>query len=240
MALRLRLFSTVAAAALLLSGFALTGARAADVTPEPTAHDWSGFYIGAHVGYGEAYMDGCVDCTDPDGILDASKLDLNGIVGGGQIGYNYLMDSLLLGVEADFTWTGFNDDANEPSGAFGQVSGDMDYLASIRARAGFAMDDVLVYATGGIAFTDASIETKQNANPVDHDGDDFSDVGGVVGGGAEFALSDTVSLRAEGLYYIFNDDINVSNWTEGNPGEKFELDDAFVVRVGINFFLNGL
>jgi outer membrane immunogenic protein len=233
---RLRLLSTVAAASMLI-GFAVTGARAADVVAEPVAHDWSGLYIGAHVGYGEVYMDGCVDCDDPDGRLDASDLDLNGIVGGGQIGYNYQMDSLVLGVEADFTWTGFDDDANEPSGAFGKVSGDVDYLASIRARAGFAMDDVLIYATGGIAFIDASIETDQNGL---HDGDDFNDVGGVVGGGAEFAVTDSISLRAEGLYYFFDDDVDAGDWADANPGEKFELDDAFVVRVGINFFLNGL
>lgn len=235
MALRLRLLSTVAAAA-MLTGFAVTGARAADVVAEPAAHDWTGFYIGAHVGYGEAYMDGCSDCGDPFSELDASDLDLSGVVFGGHLGYNVQMDSLVLGVEADYSWLGFDDNANEASGLTDSLSGDVDYLASIRARAGYAMDDVLIYATGGIAFTEAKIETHREGND-DHV--KFNDIGGVVGGGAEFAVSDMLSLRAEGLYYFFSDKED-ANDPESNPGEEFEFDDAFVVRVGASIHLNGL
>jgi outer membrane immunogenic protein len=235
MTLRLSLLSTVAAAA-MLTGFAVTGARAADVVPEPVAHDWSGLYIGAHVGYGEAYMDGCSDCGDPFAELDASDLDLNDVVFGGHLGYNFQMDSLVLGVEADFTWLGFDDDANEASGLSDSISGDVDYLASIRARAGYAMDDVLIYATGGVAFTEAEIETVREG---DTDQVEFDDIGGVVGAGAEFAVSDMLSLRAEGLYYFFNDKED-ANDPEANPGEEFEFDDAFVVRVGASIHFNGL
>ncbi len=236
MKFKLRLLSTVAAAA-MLTGFALNSAGAADIVAEPAVRDWSGLYIGAHVGYGEAYMDGCQECGDANGEIDASDLDLNGIVGGGHIGYNIQMDSVVLGVEADFTFLGFNDSANEACCGNDHITGDVDFLASIRARAGFAMDDVLIYATGGVAFTDASIDGHQHGN---HDSVDFNDVGGVVGGGAEFAVSDNVSLRAEGLYYFFNDDEDVSDWHSANSGDEFEFDDAFVARVGVSFYLNGI
>ncbi len=234
MTFRRTLLSTVAAMA--LAGFTITAANAADVS-EPVLHDWSGLYIGAHVGYGEANMDGCADCTDGDFPMDASELDLSGIVGGGHIGYNTQMDSLVLGVEADFTWTGFDDEANEQVIGSDSFSGDVEYLATIRARAGLAMDNLLIYATGGIAFVDASVEADQGPN---HDEEDFNDIGGVVGGGAELAISDNVSLRAEGLYYFFGEEADVSGWFDANPGEEIELDDAFVIRVGASFFLNGL
>lgn len=234
---KLRLLSTVAAAA-MLTGIAVTGARAADVVAEPTAHDWSGLYIGAHVGYGQANFDGCADCGgDPDSDLDASDLDLSDVVGGAHLGYNFQMDSLVLGIEGDFTWAGFDDSANEAGGGSDRINGDVDYLASVRARAGYAMDDILVYATGGVAFTEATIEGEQHGN---FDKAKFNDIGGVVGGGLEWAASDTVSLRAEGLYYFFGDKEDVSDWHSANDGEEFEFDDAFVLRVGASIHLGGL
>lgn len=235
---KLRLLSTVAAAA-MITGIAMTGARAADIIAEPAAHDWSGLYIGAHVGYGEAFFNGCVSCGgDQDEDLDASDLDLSDVVGGGHLGYNFQMDSLVLGIEADFTWAGFDDSANEAGGSGGdRINGDVDYLASIRARAGYAMDDILVYATGGVAFTEAEIEGEQHGN---FDNAKFNDVGGVVGGGVEWAASDMVSLRAEGLYYFFGDKEDVSDWHSAYDGEEFEFDDAFVLRVGASIHLGGL
>ncbi|MGE0004545.1 MAG: outer membrane protein [Parvibaculaceae bacterium] len=233
MNLKLRLLSTVAAAA-MITGFAMTGARAADVLAEPMAHDWSGLYFGAHVGYGEASFDGCVDCGDD---LDAGELDLSDFVGGGHLGYNIQMDSLVLGIEADFTWMGFDDTVNEAGGGSDRILGDVDYLASIRARAGYAMDEILIYATGGVAFTEAKIKGEQHGN---FDKAKFNDVGGVVGGGLEWAASDMVSLRAEGLYYFFGDDEDVSDWHSANDGEEFEFDDAFILRVGASIHLGGL
>lgn len=234
MNLKLRLLSTVAAAA-MLTGIAVTGARAADVVAEPAAHDWTGLYIGAHVGYGEANFDGCIECDTDGSDMDASDLDLSDVVGGGHLGYNFQMDSLVLGIEADFSWVGF-EDSYELSGG-DHLSGDVDYLASVRARAGYAMDDMLIYATGGVAFTEATVEGDQHGN---NDESKFNDIGGVVGGGLEWAVSDLVSLRAEGLYYFFGDKEDASDWHSAGDGEEFEFDDAFVVRVGASLNLGGL
>ena len=155
-----------------VSAFALlTGAAyAADIpiyqpppammSPTPIAYNWSGFYIGAHGGYG--FGDGAFD---------------DGIVIGGQIGVNWQWNSFVLGVEGDGSWVDF---------------GGADAIGSARLRGGFAFDRVLVYATGGAAF------------------DDFSDAGWVFGGGAEFALTNNVSVGAEYLHYDFDgDDVGV-------------------------------
>src|SRR5690242_9237874 len=117
MNIKSRLLSTVAAVA-LVTGFGMTGARAADIIAEPAAYDWTGFYFGAHVGYGEAYMDGTLDGDPSEDALRASKLDLSDVVGGVHLGYNKQMDKLVVGLEGDFTWVGLKDhvdDNNPPS-----------------------------------------------------------------------------------------------------------------------------
>ena len=53
---------TTAASALALSGF-IGIAHAADVIPEETVTDWSGFYVGAQIGFGDANLSGCIECT---------------------------------------------------------------------------------------------------------------------------------------------------------------------------------
>jgi outer membrane immunogenic protein len=123
-------------------------------SPTPIAYNWSGFYIGAHGGWGFG-----------DGDFD------DGAVIGGQIGMNWQWNSFVLGVEGDGSWADL---------------GDADSLESIRGRAGFAFDRFLVYGTGGAAFQD------------------FDDLGWVAGVGAEYAVTDALSVGVEYLHYDFD------------------------------------
>lgn len=227
MKLRLRLLSTAAAATMALH-MASSSVQAADIVEPVAAYDWSGLYIGGHVGYGAAYMKGCQECDVSGSTLDAEDLDLDGILGGGHLGYNFQSDALVFGIEGDFSWTDFKDSHTESDEEIGKV----EFLASVRARLGYAMDNVLVYATGGVAFTDATFETKQHGND---DEVDFKDIGGVVGAGVEYGISESFSLRAEGLYYFFGEEQDISDFHSSSEGEEIELDDAFAVRVGASF-----
>lgn len=211
---------------------AMVGAvHAADIAAEPAVHDWSGFYVGAHVGYGEGYYDGYWTASSDD--YDPSNLDLSGIVGGLHAGFNYQMDALVLGVEGDTTFMDWSDKQTKSQG-YETMSGDMNFLASLRGRVGWALDDILLYGTGGIAYSKASY--KQ-----DYDGDsktwDFNKIGGVIGGGAEWAMSDNFSLRAEGLYYFFNNRKNTSGFVDSyDSNDHVELNNAFVVRAGASYY----
>ena len=236
------LLSGVAGLAMLAASTGV--AMAADpVIAEPAAYDWSGLYLGAHVGYGEAYYDGCIECTDSDDILDAGELDLNGVAGGIHGGFNHQFDSIVIGIEGDLTFTGFEDEDDIPCAGDCESSredgdhqvGEVDFLASVRGRLGFAFDRALIYGTGGVAFTQASWETHQHGND---DKAKFNDLGGVVGGGFEYAATDAISVRAEGLYYFFGDKQSVSDFHSAETGESVEFDDAFVVRVGASWHLN--
>ena len=68
----------------------------------------------------------------------------------------------MLGVEADATWSfiGSDDDdlLDDDDDNFDRLglNAEIDWLASIRARAGLAFDRVMVYGTGGVAFTEFS------------------------------------------------------------------------------------
>jgi outer membrane immunogenic protein len=235
----------------LMAATALCGAaKAADIVA-PEVFDWTGPYIGAHVGWGWIDLDGAFDTSDvgddsPDGPLPndfgdgQGKFDLddNNILGGLQAGYNVQFDQFVLGVEGDISFTDLHDKRTNVDEE--KVSFDTNLLISLRARAGLAMDNLLIYATAGGAWTDTNFKAKNGPPPPDEDtssGDtDLNDIGFVVGGGAEYAFDENWSVRAEGLYYYFNDKEDTSNLTSDSDGSDFiKLKDIAVGRIGLNF-----
>ncbi|MGH6908519.1 MAG: outer membrane protein [Methylococcales bacterium] len=228
------------AAATALSGFlALTGAASAADPVIDTAYDWTGFYIGANVGYGGADIEGDFDLSDgPGNFLTGGSgsfnLDLNGIVGGAQAGYNWQTGNWVLGIEADASFVDW-DDSVGPNIDTETVSAETDFLGTLRLRAGLAVDNWLLYATAGGAITDTKY-TAQNGGGADRGSLNLNDIGVVVGGGVEWAFASNWSFRAEGLYFIFDDRENAATLTtDSDPGDNAELNDAWLARAGINF-----
>jgi opacity protein-like surface antigen len=123
------------------------------------------------------------------------------LIGGVHVGYNWQKDSSVFGIEAD---VGFADG--------------LDYLATLRARLGYARGDLLVYATGGVAFAgfdDDAVSFKTHNKTYSLGGDDDDrKIGLVVGGGAEYKIRPNWSVGVEGLYYAFGDDKNTYNVKE--------------------------
>ena len=72
--------------------------------------DWTGFYVGGNVGYSwgrSSDTSTLTNATRAGSLLTTSdKSDLNGIVGGGQAGYNWQMQNWVFGLEADIQGTG--------------------------------------------------------------------------------------------------------------------------------------
>jgi outer membrane immunogenic protein len=84
-------------------------ARTASAAP-PTPLFWSGFYFGGNVGYSWGgssstflFSDGASGAGLSSANADSS---LNGVVGGGQMGYNWQFNNWLFGIETDFQFTG--------------------------------------------------------------------------------------------------------------------------------------
>ncbi|MCC2651747.1 MAG: hypothetical protein K0Q60_1910 [Microvirga sp.] len=202
---------------ILLSSVALlglaTGAVAADLpsrrAPAPIIaaaplFTWTGFYVGVNAGYGWSNDDfDAVDLADED--------DDGGFVGGAQVGYNYQIGSFVVGLEGDIQYADFGADGTfdfDGDGVFDDDFDSSDWFGTVRARAGVAFDRALIYATGGFAFAD-------DAN------------GWTVGGGVEYAFTNNLSAKIEGLY------VNLDN-DDDFPGFDGETDFG-VVRAGLNF-----
>jgi outer membrane immunogenic protein len=158
-----------AAAMVGASIFSLQAASAADLAARPYTkapvyaapiYDWSGFYIGAHVGY--AWGTEHDNLSQIIGAL-ADNYDVNGVIGGGHAGYNWQMGQALFGIEADVDGSGVR--GSQPFDYFsstrvyesrGTLSMKSDWQSSVRARLGFVQNDWMFYVAGGVAFANAS------------------------------------------------------------------------------------
>ena len=188
-----------------------SSALAQDAAP----NRWAGAYIGGHAGGGS-------------GALDGVNSDLQGALAGGHIGYNWQTSKFVWGVEADLSWTGYDLSIQQNLGGFNfNASASHDFLTSLRLRAGYACGDLLLYGTGGLAYTeiDTSLSlTGAGSNSVQSD---TTDVSGVIGGvGLEYAIAPNVSLRGEALWFSLHQDFDRSK--PGYDGNEF--------RGGISYY----
>jgi outer membrane immunogenic protein len=151
-----------------------------DVVP-PIPFTWTGVYLGANVG-------GAWSTIQDNGLGGANA---SSVMGGVSAGYNWQFTPFwVAGIEGDTSWA----DLTVPAG-----SGDVNWVASVRARLGWvATPTTLVYATGGVAWSTVSIQGVDTlpANQTKN--------GWVAGGGVEWMpWDDHWSIRAEYLYYRF-------------------------------------
>ncbi len=143
----------VAVAGLALGAPPLDLARAADAVVPVKAprvasvFDWSGLYIGGHVGYGGGSFGPGTNPLPQLGIFFPSTI--TGLIGGYQAGYNLQLPSKwVLGVEADISFTSTLDRPKLVPAPFNTT---FDHFGTARGRIGYAFGTVLPYVTGGAA-----------------------------------------------------------------------------------------
>lgn len=202
-----------------------TSAMAADlIIDEPaavipaSAFDWSGFYVGAHAGWASGSV-----LVDP---LDAP--DESTAVGwllGVQAGANAQFDTFVLGIEGDIAWSNITNEDDVTCGALcGLV--DVNWLASLRGRAGVTFDQVLLYATAGVAGAGVDY-TDLDVGPTPTLSD--THFGWTAGLGVEVAVTENVSVKAEYAYY----DFGAVTYNIGTPDDvSFNL---HTIKAGVNF-----
>jgi outer membrane immunogenic protein len=243
---------TAATIASLALGLMIQGAEAADMStipPEPM-EDWSGFYIGLHGGWGWGDADFSIrdsDFTDNSVLENGFSTDLDGPVAGAQIGFNWQINNFLLGIEADGSWSGIDGDLRiediepPPPGYPFNADTDIDWLASIRGRAGLVWNTILLYATGGIAFAslDVDADTTVAGYPTTiHDSDSGTTTGWVLGGGVEAMLGSNITGRLEFLHYDFSNEELSFNFDPQSDSYFLDVEgdlDVNVIRAGLNF-----
>jgi high affinity Mn2+ porin len=166
--------------------------------PPIASYDWSGFYVGGHVGYSRGY--GRNTLFDPDPTVASSSF--GSLFGGMQFGYNYLMPSrLLVGIEGDISFPAFLDDGivAARSTSSSAVTEKLDFVSTVRGRAGYAFGHWLFYATGGLAWSQARFLEDSNS-PGNQDKVLRMRSGWALGAGAELAISPDWTARLEYLY----------------------------------------
>jgi outer membrane immunogenic protein len=148
---------TVTGLALVATMFAATALRAADLpaaapvykaVPPVEVFNWTGFYIGVNIGYGRGR----------DDVSGVGSSDLNGVVGGGQIGYNWQPagSPWVFGVELDGQGTGQDASVTSAIGAVtATLTESLPWFMTVRGRIGYAITPmVMIYGTGGAAVVD--------------------------------------------------------------------------------------
>jgi high affinity Mn2+ porin len=165
--------------------------------------DWTGFYVGAHVGYGRGASE--VVLTDP--TVTAGPGVASGMIGGVQAGYNHRFQSgLLLGVEGDFTFPNYiisNSVVSLLASPRSTVTEGLDYVSTVRGRVGYAAGSWLFYATGGLAIAG---ERFVNTPAIGNDEKIIRDrLGWAAGGGIEYGFAPDWSVKLEYLYSRFED-----------------------------------
>lgn len=196
---------TLTIAAIAAVGLSADLAAAADF-PNPYADQsyapaieqtWTGLYAGGLIGYGWG---------------EAEEFEPEGMLGGVTVGGNYQWEQMLLGLEADISYSGIEDD--EGADDFG-----LDWVGTVRGRIGWAFDRFVVFGTGGYAWTTAEFDGVGT--------DDRFHSGWTLGAGVEAAITGNISAKLDYLYMDFEDDLY-------SPGGSIDP-DLHTFRLGVNY-----
>jgi high affinity Mn2+ porin len=191
--------------------------------------NWDGFYLGGHVGYGRAFGDVLLHDPSPE----ASSPTLGSLFGGLQFGYNYVLPSrIMIGAETDISFpNSYPSDAEVWRGTTPRsiLAEQLDYIATLRARFGYAFDRALLYGTAGFAASSGHFVRTDPTSGEDerHPGMRY---GWAAGGGIEFAFQRNWNARLEYLYSQFGT-TNVVFSTGTEYSSKFS---THVARFGLN------
>jgi len=242
----------------ILSGSALAAdlpSRKAPVAPPPPPPPmWTGFYAGLNLGGGWDAGNGNKNAYNLYGANGGvtSKMS-GGVIGGGQIGYNYQINSLglggmgaLIGAEADFQGTSMGSNGSGTTyNYFGNLSSNqgvsVPWFGTVRGRLGLTvMPTLLVYGTGGFAYADVS----RNGGLLGFNNGSATQTGWTAGGGVEWMFMPNWSAKAEYLYTdVSGGGNNNNNWLyQNNLGLGLNSVNNHTrwntVRAGVNYHFN--
>jgi len=229
--------STIAAVAALAASSAAFAADLGRPAPPPPIvmpiiYNWTGFYIGANLG--GAWANG----TLTDNLTGASFSGTHsGVIGGGTLGYNWQVSpNFVVGFEGTFDGTSIGNTSNTvtvpilgtPTAIQGSIG--TNWVATLAARFGIAVNNVLYYAKGGGGWADDSVSLSIPGASVSGSN---TRSGWLAGGGIEYGLSPNWTIKAEYDY------LGMSNWSNSGPflpGDTFSISrDINMFTVGVNY-----
>lgn len=191
--------------AALLANFSVPAIAADPGLPmeqPPASFTWAGAYVGGQLGY--AWGDSALEFESSSSRV---HYDPDGAIGGIYAGYNHAFaNNLVVGVETDFQFSGV--DASDvrlvPAQGFPALyrfQSEQKWNGSLRARLAYDVDRLLPFLTAGVAF--ARYEHGQSFEAAFPFSRTETYTGWTLGGGVDYAMTDSVIVRAEYRYSDF-------------------------------------
>jgi outer membrane immunogenic protein len=167
-----------------------------------SSYSWTGLYLGGNLGYAW-------------GTTSNNPTRPSGFDGGAQAGYNWQTGPLVLGGEADIQVSGATD-------TFAPWKFSNPWFGTVRARAGYAVSNFLIYGTAGVAFGEMQGETVGLLS------ESHTNVGWTAGAGVEAGFATNWSAKVE---YLF---VDLASSTYALTGTSNGLSTS-LVRLGVNY-----
>ena len=222
-------------------------AQAADLPPEPAykapivvpvpVYNWTGIYLGINGGYGFGQQ-------TPGSLFgdsfSAFNYNGNGWMGGITAGAQLQSGRTVIGLEADIDWANITGSGTGPVAFNGApigtatVSSSLSSISTARARVGYALDNWLFYATGGLAVTNEKSSLTGPVGFVCGTGafnsppcGSLADLhlGLAAGAGVEYGITQNLSAKAEWI------------WIGAGAGNTLKEN---MLRAGLNFRFGGI
>jgi outer membrane immunogenic protein len=227
----------------IASAFATTGAsadgyqRPPGVVPVAGCARFGGFYVGGNIGWATL----TAHQNDLDGYFSGAPTSFTAtddtFTAGAQFGYNLQKGCTVFGIEADWNWADLSANTRlfPLSGFDDRLKTRIDNFGTIRTRTGIVVDRLLLFVTGGVAWT----ETRDSVRRLDLVDERFSSNdtrwGWTAGFGTEYALAPGVSLTSDVLYLSFGDEEHTFNSPAFGGRFRTKTDEEiWVARMGLN------
>ena len=229
-------------------------AYAADMAPSykappmmaPVAvYNWTGFYIGGHIGGGWAdersteLAPGTV--SFPTGTVFAGH-NSSGFLGGLQGGFNWQTNHLVLGVEGEYSWEDVSGTSTSVSVVNGFSSTSTVHstdLGLFTGRVGYAADNWLLYVKGGGAWgrgNSSGTGVLANGTFFDTTSSHTDRSGWVVGVGAEWGFAPNWSAKLEYDHVDFgSQNVTILSLPAGTTSFVSSSLREDIVKGGINY-----
>ena len=236
----------------ILAALLVAGACRAPSAAAQAPYNWTGLYLGAFAGAAVSGHETARAAEEINGLgpynaRETWRYDLgSSFIGGGQVGFNYQISSIVLGLENEVGYVRLHDPGTQPSSPAGDTVSRTtvgNWYDVVAARAGVALNRWLIYGKAGAAFTEVSsrLLDKCVAAPCGGDTLDASGRRSVIswaaGGGAEYAITKNWTWKAEYLFIDGGKSYNVTGIGAGGLSftSRHRLDGFHTIKLGVNY-----
>jgi outer membrane immunogenic protein len=209
-------------------------------------YDWSGFYIGGHIGGTWGDKDWSVApgtalaplgiAIPVAGVFSIGSHRTDGFLAGGQVGFNWQTGAWVFGIEGQGSWT--NADGEHFCDVAIVCRTEINWMATAAGRIGYAFNNLLLYAKGGAAFIDEDHFIIDTPTGFTLASASKTRTGWMVGGGLEWGFTPNWSAKIEYNFMDFGNEA-ITFAVVGVPAINIDIDQqVHVVKGGINYRFN--